>query len=382
MRFVLEGGAGRLRPRRPGAAAFGGGADRRRRRGLRRRGSAPAAAASAASFIAGGDEERFRVLMLGEGQAQEGFVRRVLEQAPDQVGHARDELSHRHVLAHPVALRHAGPADGIGHAVQHLDLDRGGGQSGRLGRGDADGDAPDVVRPQGRPGPLPVVDELLRQPLELGVGLRLAEEHRGRPVLLGGEDGLVVPVSALDQTYRERGPAVPGKMEQTLNDLRAVAQIGLDHYPEMRVVAELRIPAQVGERGVGEIPVDEALHVDAKKDAVVPGFEKQRLQGRDQGPPRTVEIERVDLGVERAHLQGDVDSWLGAVRRLVDGPVVAPAGDFGRQVVQQVVVAAGVLLRLGVAEAGLAQDVQGEAGVPAAEPLERGEGVGGVAARR
>jgi len=149
----------------------------------------------------------------------------------------------------------------------------------------------------------------------------------------------------------------------------------------MRVVAEFRIPAQVGERGIGEIPVDEALYIDAKKHAVVPGFDKQGLQGRDQGPPRTVEIERVDLGVERAHLQGNVHPWFGAEGGLVDGPVLAPAGHARRQVVKKVVVATGVLLRLAVAQAGLAQNVQGEAGVPAAQAFEGGEGIGGVAPR-
>ena len=60
---------------------------------------------------------------LHERLPQERVVGGVLQQAPHQVGHARDQLADGRVLAHAQAHAADGRLDRVAHAVQHLELE-------------------------------------------------------------------------------------------------------------------------------------------------------------------------------------------------------------------------------------------------------------------
>ncbi len=54
--------------------------------------------------------------------AHEALVRGVLEESAHQIGHARDELSHRGVDPEPGTEAAHGVVDGLCHPVEELDL--------------------------------------------------------------------------------------------------------------------------------------------------------------------------------------------------------------------------------------------------------------------
>ena len=123
-----------------------------RRRGVRRRarrgsrcGALPNVGRRAAA-----PARALTVRALGEGQAQERLVGRVLEQAPHEVGHAGDQLADRRVLAQAQAQLAHGGLDRLAHAVQHLQLEGAPGQAEGLGGGDGVGQRAHVVAGEGR----------------------------------------------------------------------------------------------------------------------------------------------------------------------------------------------------------------------------------------
>ncbi|MGB7547515.1 MAG: hypothetical protein WBM14_07195, partial [Terracidiphilus sp.] len=128
----------------------------------------------------------------------------VLEQSADEVGHAGDERADGDVLAQAQASGDDRPAEGLIHAVEHLDFERGRGQVGRFQRGQGVGDGAQIVRADGqvhaafadpsrRSG-----DEQPREPLEARIGVGLVRPHRRGPVHELGVDGFVIPIGAFD----------------------------------------------------------------------------------------------------------------------------------------------------------------------------------------
>ena len=140
---------------------------------------------------------------LYEGLTQEGLVGRVLEQTPDQVRHAWDELAHGCVLAQAQAHAADGGLHRLTHAVQHLDLEGAGRQLQLARRLDRHGQRAHVVTGECRAQVVRGAEHLTREPLVHRVAVRLVREHRDRPPFLGGDDRLVVPVGALHQTQSE-----------------------------------------------------------------------------------------------------------------------------------------------------------------------------------
>ncbi len=146
----------------------------------------------------------------------------------------------------------------------------------------------------------------------------------------------------------------------------------------MWVVAQVVVEREVGEHGIGEIAIGEALHVKVDEDVSIAGGDEEGLQRRHDGGSRALEVERVDLGIERRDLQRQVDPRYLAPRGLIEGPIGGPAGGPRRQDVEHVHIAAGVRGGLCLAEAGLTEDVERETGMATPEAPEGGEGVGGV----
>ena len=61
--------------------------------------------------------------VLGKFCAQKSFIRRVLEQASHQVGHARQQLAHRAVFAHAITQLDERTLDRTGHSIKQLKLE-------------------------------------------------------------------------------------------------------------------------------------------------------------------------------------------------------------------------------------------------------------------
>ena len=95
----------------------------------------------------------------GEARLQERLVRRVLEQPPHQVGHARQHGAVGGVDPHAMAAVDQGALDQVAHAEERLKLVGDGGQPRRLGRGDRVGQAADVVAAEGRAQLLVVLEQ-------------------------------------------------------------------------------------------------------------------------------------------------------------------------------------------------------------------------------
>ena len=154
-------------------------------------------------------QQRLRRLALGEAAPQERLVRRVLQQPPHEIRHARDQLAERHVDAHPLAALGERAHQRLGHAVQRLELDASGGQAIGLARGQRVGDRADVVAADGEIDRVGVLEKQAGEALERRVRLGLRLEHGHGPVLELGVGGLVVPVRALHQTHAHRRAAPP-----------------------------------------------------------------------------------------------------------------------------------------------------------------------------
>ncbi len=68
-------------------------------------------------------QQFFRRHVLGKFCPQESFVRRVLEQAPNQISHAGQQLANRTVFPDAIPHLHQRALDGAGHAVKQLELE-------------------------------------------------------------------------------------------------------------------------------------------------------------------------------------------------------------------------------------------------------------------
>ena len=143
----------------------------------------------------------------GEARLQERLVRRVFEQPPHQVGHARQDGAIGRIDPHAMAAVDQGALDQVAHAEERLELVGRLGQSPRLGGGDRVGQAADVVAAERRPQLVVMLDQEPRAPLERRVALPFLQVDRLGPAQPPRGRDLVVPVRSLDQPDRDRRPA-------------------------------------------------------------------------------------------------------------------------------------------------------------------------------
>ena len=126
------------------------------------------------------------------------------------------------------------------------------------------------------------LEQAARQRLEVAVGLGLDLEDRRLPAVLARLDDLVVPVGALDEPDDERVRAPASRAHATIRvaELGRVAQVGLEHEPGRRAVAELVLGEQL-EHEVGDrLARVEGLHVDVQVRADLAGVAQQLAQAR------------------------------------------------------------------------------------------------------
>ncbi len=317
---------------------------------------------------------------LGEGVAQERLVGGVLEQAAHEIGHAGNELADRRVLAQPQAERAHGRLDGVAHAVQHLDLEAVVGHAETAGGGHGGRERPHVVAGEGRAHDVDALQHEAREAFVGDVRIGLVREDRHGPALLPGENGLVVPVSALDEAHGQRPAAAAPPGDQGLQVVAGVAQVGLHDHAGLVEAAKLLFVEQLGEDGEGEVAIAELLEIEVDEGAAFAGPGHDRPQGVLDGLDRAAKVERVDLRVERGDLDRDVDPGQRSPGRAVDGGRLGPGLSLAGQVVQEVEVALLVGGGLAGADRRLAEHVDRESQAAVAQRPEAGQRRAGVAA--
>ena len=77
-------------------------------------------------------------------------------------------------------------------------------------------DTADVVRAESRIDDVIILQQQPRELLEIGVGFRLLRENWHGPMMLLGNNGFVIPISAFDQPDRHAPPLFP----RPINDIQ------------------------------------------------------------------------------------------------------------------------------------------------------------------
>ena len=277
--------------------------------------------------------------------------RRVLVQAADQVGDGGVEVGRvdggdveadvAHVLADRGGLR-------ARHALEHLELD-GIVDAARGRQLVGEGDVEHVVARDAHAQAREVLaaQDPVEDPLVVRVRVLLRGAHRDGPAGELRVDALHGQVRALDEADLDARAAVGSplsrELREPLNGTQRIRQVGLDDDAGL-VVHELRLAQQAGEDFDREVEVLVLLHVEVHEGGAG-GLGRGEAQ---QGPQplahhrrRLLERPQVDLRRDRGDLHGDV----------VD---VVPA--------QQPLDLVRVVLRLRLAQHGLAQEVDVELG--------------------
>ena len=181
-------------------------------------------------------DERVGLPSLDVAVPDERLVRRVLEQATDEVRHAGYEIADRrvHACAHAEVLHCF--VQGLGHPVQHLHFDRVVGQVLGARRAHGKGDAAGVVARER--GPDVAVggagDEHRRARLVGSVGGVLVGPDGRLPALRARLDRLDVPVGALHEPDLQRqGERVAGPLDEVTEVVERVDAIRLHDAAEL-----------------------------------------------------------------------------------------------------------------------------------------------------
>ncbi len=291
--------------------------------------------------------------------AEETLVGGILEQAADEIGHAGEQLADGAVFADAVAHLEERHLQFVGHAVERLELVGARVDAEALGLGDDVGAGPDVVRREVRRDDVDVLEEEEGELLVVGVGLGFFLPDRDGPVALLRDDGLVIPVGALDEADVERPVVLAGPSDEVAEVGLAVAQVGLDGDADGRLRAELGFLEDGLEELEGEVLQLVALHVEVDQRADLGGAAEDRAETLLERGDGVLRIGRVDVGRERGDFDREIEAGQGALR-----PEVAEAGRrlLGvelRDRVEDLEVALQEHVGLGVVENGLAEEVDG-----------------------
>ena len=336
----------------------------RSRAGARRAGWPPAGASTT-----GGGQQLVECAALGEAVAHERLVRGVLQQPTHQVRHARHQLADGRVDPQPQPEAAHRRVHGLGHAVEHLDLVAGVGDALVPRVGDGVGQRAQVVAAERGADRAVVVVQQPDAALVVGVGRGLVLEHRHRPALGPGVDGLRVPVRPLHQSHGDRlGPARrPG--DEVGQVVAAVAEVRLDHDARGQV-GELVLGQQVAEERERQVLGVVVLHVDVDERAALAGEPQDRPQPL-LGPGQAhVAAERLVVGGQRGRLDADVDPGQRARGRRARGGRRAPSRRCAEaRAVTQLGHPGGVAVGLGGHHRLLAQHVDRERAAAPPQPV-------------
>ena len=217
---------------------------------------------------------------------QERVVGGVLEQAAHEVGHAGHEVADRAVGAHAQARAGDRLLERVAEAAQDLQLEVLVLAAGEPVVGDRVGDRAQVVARDGHAQAAARrarVEQPAGELLEVAVRVGLDVEDRDLPAVLARLDDLVVPVGALDEPDGQRRGALRARAGQPRLDrverLRRVAQVGLEHHPGRRALAELLLGQQLEHELEHRVARVQRLRVDVQVRAELPRLAQQARAG-------------------------------------------------------------------------------------------------------
>ena len=124
--------------------------------------------------------------VLGKFRAQETFVGSVLEQTPNEIGHAGQQLADRTIFADAITHFDQRALDRAGHSVEQLKLETAAVDAEFFGERLRVRDAADVVRTERRGDDRFVLEQDARERFEIRVALGLLQIHRNVPAVLAG----------------------------------------------------------------------------------------------------------------------------------------------------------------------------------------------------
>ena len=260
-----------------------------------------------------------------------------------------------------------------GHAVEHLQLVAVVGDAALAPGHDRVGERPEVVAAEAGPHVAVVVVQQSHAPLVVGLGLIDVLVHGDRPPLGLGDDGLGVPVGALDQANGD-GPAPLRREGDEVGQVVAgVLEVGLDHGARLQL-GELVLTDEIAEQLEGDVLGVVVLHVEVDVGAAVARPPQDRAQPGLGVGQRVLPGQRVVEARQGRRLDTDVDPRQGAHVVAFEMVVRRPRRGGGDQCRQQLVDPPGVLVRLAVGDGLLPQEIDGE-GAPrppqALEPVDR-----------
>jgi hypothetical protein len=196
----------------------------------------------------------------------------------------------------------------VGHAEERLELIGFRADAEALGLGDGVGAGADVVRGEVRRDHVDVLEEEQRELLVVGVGLGLLLPDRGGPLALLGDDGLVVPVGALDEADVDH-PVVPaGPGDEIAEVGLAIAQVGLHGDADGGFLGELRFLEDGFEQREREVLQLVALHVQVDQGADLGRATEDGAQALLERGDGVFRIGGMDVGRERGDLDGKIQA--------------------------------------------------------------------------
>ena len=141
--------------------------------------------------------------MFGKFCAQKSFVRSVLEQAPNEIGHSGKQLAYRAIFADAISHLNERPLDWSGHSIEELKLEPAAVDSELVREGLRVRDSAHIVRSERGGDNRFVFEEQSGEGLEICIALGLLRIDRTIPAVLARFYRFVIPVGAFDQSHRE-----------------------------------------------------------------------------------------------------------------------------------------------------------------------------------
>ncbi len=230
--------------------------------------------------------------------AQERSVRGVLHQAPDQIGNSRQQLAHRQIDAHALAVLNDRLAHRLGHAIEHLHLVAVGRHADLFGRDDRVRQTAQIVTAERRVDRVMAFEQEPAQPLVVGVGFRFVQKNWYRPILLLGPGDLAVPIRAFDEPNSD-APRLPARpANQIAHVLFCVVEIRLQRNRRVRLLVKFGFFQHAAKNRQGQIAENILLHVDRHRGLQSRSFAKQLAQSLTHDP-FGIWVERIEAGAQR-----------------------------------------------------------------------------------
>ena len=215
----------------------------------------------------------------------------------------------------------------VGHAVERLEFVGLRVDAEALGLRDGVGAGADVVRGEVRRDEVDVFEQEQRELLVVGVRLGLFLPDGDGPIALLGDDGLVVPIGALDEADIERAVVFAGPGDKVAKVGLAIAEVGLHGDADRGLRAELGFLENGFEEREGEILQLVALHVEVDQRAHLGGAAEDGAEAFLERGDGVLRVGRMDIGREG----GDFDREIKARDQAVGAEVAEARRGFLRE---------------------------------------------------